>query len=88
MGNQPIYAPNLASQERSRKQKMDGAIAWLSDLSPRDKPWDRHRAEAARIADLYSESESERHQKYSVRMHNCAPDLTFHDIIDSETGEI
>lgn len=46
----------------------------LSDLSPRDKPWDRHKAESQQIERLYRGTEF---QSYSDRIHFCAEFLDF-----------
>lgn len=46
----------------------------LSDLSPRDKPWDKHRFFADRVEDLYTGSEFHR---LSDRIHFCSEFLQF-----------
>jgi plasmid rolling circle replication initiator protein Rep len=46
----------------------------LSDVSPRDKPWDKHRAFADRAASLYAGSEF---QDYSSRINFCSEFLKF-----------
>lgn len=46
----------------------------LSDLSPRDKPWDKHRSFADKVEQLYAGSEF---QAYSDRIHNCSELLNF-----------
>lgn len=46
----------------------------LSDLSPRDKPWDKHRAFADKVEGFYSGSEFDR---YSGRIHYCSELLEF-----------
>ena len=46
----------------------------LSELSPRDKPWDVHRAESDQIANNYRGTEF---QRYSERMDDCAQFLVF-----------
>lgn len=46
----------------------------LSDVSPRDKPWDKHRAFADGVEDFYAGSEFHR---YSQRVHDCAETLRF-----------
>lgn len=47
----------------------------LSDVSPDDKPWDRHKKENAIIGGYYAEEA--RFYKYAVRMSECAPTLVF-----------
>lgn len=55
----------------------------LSDVSPRDKPWDKHRAFADRAASLYAGSEF---QDYSSRINFCSEFLKFGLVSDdSET---
>jgi plasmid rolling circle replication initiator protein Rep len=46
----------------------------LSDLSPRDKPWDKHRSFADKVETLYAGSEF---QKYSERIRDCSQLLQF-----------
>lgn len=46
----------------------------LSDVSPRDKPWDKHRAFADRVEGFYARSEF---QRYSERIHFCSELLEF-----------
>lgn len=53
----------------------------LSDLSPHDKPWDKHRAFTDRVEDFYRGSEFHR---YSERIHFCSELLGFGLV--SETG--
>lgn len=53
---------------------------YLSDLSPRHKPWDQHRSEADDVTDIYASSEHLRHHKYAERIDNCAQVIGFaHD---------
>lgn len=46
----------------------------LSEVSPGDKPWDKHRAFADRVESLYAGSEFNR---YSTRIHFCSQLLEF-----------
>lgn len=46
----------------------------LSDLSPQDKPWDKHRAFADRVESFYAGSDFDR---YSDRIHYCSELLQF-----------
>lgn len=48
--------------------------AALSDVSPQDKPWDKHRAFADRVEGFYAGSEFHR---YSERIHHCSELLQF-----------
>ena len=53
----------------------------LSDLSPRDKPWDKHRSYADRVESLYRGSEFD---DYSSRVHFCAEFLRFGLVPDED----
>ena len=57
----------------------------LSDLSQRDKPWDKHRANADKVAAYYAGSEF---QDYSDRVHYCSEFLDFRLVPDANDGEI
>lgn len=46
----------------------------LSDLSPRDQPWEKHRSNADRVEEFYRASE---YQRYSDRVRFCAEFLGF-----------
>jgi hypothetical protein len=46
----------------------------LADLSPRDKPWDKHRFNADRVEAHYRGSEFD---KYAQRVHFCSELLQF-----------
>lgn len=50
---------------------------YLSALSPKDKPWDRHRGEADDVVEVYAGSPIERHHWYAERVTNCAQVLEF-----------
>lgn len=54
----------------------------LSDLSPRDKPWDKHRSYADRVESLYAGSEF---SDYASRIHFCSEFLKFGLVSDDET---
>lgn len=62
-------------------ESSNSADAALSDLSPQDKPWDKHRAFTDRVEDFYRGSEFHR---YSERVHFCSELLGFGLV--SETG--
>lgn len=63
-----------------------GPVQWLSDASPKDKPWDEHRAFAARTATAYRNGPDTFHKR-GDRMAACAPILEFGEVVDPETGE-
>lgn len=46
---------------------------YLTSLSPKDKPWDKHRAEAGTVANLYRV----RYSRYASRMEDCSRRLQF-----------
>jgi plasmid rolling circle replication initiator protein Rep len=49
---------------------------YLSDASPRHKPWDVHRAEADEVQEAYAGGLS-RHQRYALRVAECSQVLEF-----------
>lgn len=57
----------------------------LSELSPNDKPWDRHKAENVAVGALYGESLS--YLKLQNRMVGCAPWLQFGEVSPGEVTE-
>jgi plasmid rolling circle replication initiator protein Rep len=56
---------------------VNGAAEYLSDLSPKHKPWDQHRAESDEIEMIYGASIVKRHQRYSERVQLCSQVLEF-----------
>jgi plasmid rolling circle replication initiator protein Rep len=50
---------------------------FLSDASPRHKPWDQHRAEADEVSDIFANSQFSRHQRYAKRVEWCSQVLEF-----------
>jgi plasmid rolling circle replication initiator protein Rep len=59
--------------------------AYLSDLSPRDKPWDDHKVFSERLRQLYEGTEC---QRLAERVQQCSGYLEFGWIADNETGEV
>lgn len=55
----------------------------LSELSPRDKPWDKHRGNADKVSAYYAGSEF---QDYSDRIHFCSELLDFRLVPDQHEG--
>lgn len=55
----------------------------LSDLSDRDKPWDKHRGNADKVSAFYAGSEF---QGYSDRIHDCSELLDFRLVPDDDDG--
>ncbi len=56
----------------------------LSDLSERDKPWDKHKYNSDRVSNHYSKS---RYSRYSQRIDICADLLDFRLVPESSDGE-
>jgi len=50
---------------------------YLSIVSPKDKPWDRHRGEADDVIYVYSGSPIQRHHRYAERVTFCSQVLEF-----------
>lgn len=61
-----------------------GGTCYLTDLSPSDKPWDQHRAQADRVRDLYQGTLLD---ALAGRMGACSGLLQFVQIVDPESGE-
>ena len=57
------------------------SATYLSDLSPGDKPWDKHRRNVDRVTSLYQGSEF---QTYADRMTFCSEFLKF-GLVDDNT---
>jgi plasmid rolling circle replication initiator protein Rep len=67
-------APDLLTLPRDQEQvKPD---EYLSDVSPRHKPWDQHRAEADEVQQVYAGG-ADRHQRYAERVAVCSQVLEF-----------
>lgn len=56
----------------------------LSDLSEKDKPWDKHRGNADKVANHYVGSEF---QRYAERITTCSQLLDFRLVPNSDEGE-
>lgn len=57
----------------------------LSDLSEKDKPWDKHRANADKVSDHYRGSRE--FYRYSQRIDLCSQLLDFRLVPDADQGE-
>jgi plasmid rolling circle replication initiator protein Rep len=51
--------------------------AYLSDVSPKHKPWDQHRGEADDVSEVYASSGESRHWRYAERVEQCSQVLEF-----------
>jgi plasmid rolling circle replication initiator protein Rep len=62
---------------------------YLSDLSPRHKPWDVHRGEADEVTGIFAHSLLSQHQRYAERVENCAQVLGFaHDPLATKKNKL
>ena len=59
-------------------------LEYLTDVSPKDKPWDEHRAQAQQVEGLYSGTCFDR---LAERIHHCTGYLGFAWATDPESGE-
>ncbi|MGY3254820.1 plasmid rolling circle replication initiator protein Rep [Thermostichus sp. MS-CIW-19] len=59
-------------------------LEFLTDISPSDKPWDVHRAQAQQVEGLYQETVYDR---LAVRIRQCSGYLAFGWATDLENGE-
>ena len=74
-GNAPGHSvPHINSNEVA-----EGNL-YLSDLSDRDKSWDRHRRNSDQVANYYRNLHE--FQKYAERIDNCAQLLDFRLVVD------
>ena len=58
---------------------------YLSDLSDKDKPWDKHRSETDIVASLYQDVDYERHVE---RLDSCSQRLLFKDHAQGIDGRV
>ncbi len=58
--------------------------SFLTDFSQKDKPWDDHKSESVRVADLYNQN---KFTKYSDRVSDCSNRLAFAITKANEAGE-
>lgn len=58
---------------------------YLTDVSPKDKPWDVHRFQATRVKSLYRGTP---YDKYADRIDSCSGLLEFGFVLNPETAEI
>ena len=72
--------PDSLSEEQGKS-----AVA-LSELSPRDKSWDKHRHSADLVADLYRGEDG--FNTYAQRMDSCAQILDFKLVPDLDLGDL
>jgi plasmid rolling circle replication initiator protein Rep len=69
--------------------KKVNAEEFLSDLSPRHKPWDVHRGEADDVTEVFGGSAFPRHHRYAERVENCSQVLGFaHDPLATKKNKL
>jgi plasmid rolling circle replication initiator protein Rep len=66
----------------------NGVCLCLSDASPRDRPWDVHKAQADAVERLYAMAKGQEFARLSVRMVECGRWLEFALNPDLDTGEV
>lgn len=62
------------THSRSTVGTVDDGYCYLTDVSPKDKPWDIHRANTEKISDLYVKVG---YEEYASRTHSCSQRLEF-----------
>ncbi len=83
---QIVSAPILASNRQEGKDANNPALSdtpALSDLSERDKPWDKHRTNCDATAAYYKGSEF---NQYAERMNECSGLLDFRLVPEAKDG--
>lgn len=76
---------NIIPQPRAAKQRStDESAPALSDLSERDKPWDKHRSNADKVANHYRGEEE--FSRYAERIDFCSQFLDFKLVPEAEEG--
>ncbi len=73
----------MTQSESGFKPDSDDQL-YLTDVSPKDKPWDVHRSQSDQVRNSYLGTAYDR---YAVRIDNCSGILEFSVLTDSETGE-
>jgi len=62
---------------------------YLSEVSPRHKPWDVHRGEADDVTPIFANSQFSQHHRYAERVENCAQVLGFaHDRLATKKNKL
>src|SRR4051794_184508 len=60
-----------------REEEKVKEAEYLSDVSPKHKPWDKHRGEADEVKEIYAGSRFSRHHRYAQRVEQCSQVLQF-----------
>ncbi|MEM6754480.1 MAG: protein rep, partial [Cyanobacteria bacterium P01_C01_bin.38] len=66
---------------KKRNSLLSKKHTYLSDVSPKDKPWDLHRRSAELVASIYQSAD---YQRYSERISNCSSLLEFALVADDK----
>ncbi len=66
-------------------QGANSSYTYLTNLSPKDKPWDKHKAEAGKVKHLYQGTMFDR---YADRIQDCSGHLGFKWVSNDKTGEL
>lgn len=79
-------SPETLSSTLLPSTKKDNSLlekqhTYLSDVSPKDKPWDLHRRSAELVASIYQSAD---YQRYSERISNCSSLLEFALVADDK----
>jgi plasmid rolling circle replication initiator protein Rep len=75
---------NLASSLSSQAEaEQDTNAPGLEEFSPRDKPWNKHRANADKVAVYYEEGQ---YQRYAQRVNSCSELLDFRLVPEASDG--
>ena len=75
----------VSSLSDSFSEEQDKSAVFLSELSPRDRSWDKHRYSADLVADLYRGNMA--FDSYAQRMDSCAQILDFKLVPDLDLGQ-
>lgn len=59
---------------------------FLTDYSPKDKPWDTHRSQSDAVQTIYQQAHE--FESYGARISKCSGLLMFAEEIDPDTGEV
>ena len=70
----------------SKKKKVDQSVPTLSELSEQDKPWEKHRYSADRVANHYRGEKD--FDKYAQRIDFCSQLLDFKLVPNADLGEL
>jgi len=78
------HSPSALQHPTSLSDSSENGLL-LSELSPRDKPWDKHRAVAEVVEMFYANSDF---SKLGERISGCSKFLDFKLVPNNETGEL